>query len=170
MNPEQNIEQKVGRDPGFKVPEGYFEEFYASMPQRLPERKAVPAVPMSRWQRIKPYVYLAAMFMGIWCMMKMFHMMTNPDISLDTPPDAVVAMLDEEPITFEEMTPDYSLGDYELEEEVAGEYTDIDQLTEDLDLNLKPQYQSMNVEPIVEAVLQPEVAVTSEPVSNNKQN
>lgn len=152
MNAEEKIEVKVGRDPGFRVPDGYFEAFYASMPEQLPERETPAPVHLTRWQRVKPYVYLAAMFAGIWCMMKMFHMMSTPDISLDSPPAAVMAALDKNPQTFDEMVPDYDMGDFELEQEVSDEFDDIDELTDALGVELEPQYEAMNVEPIIDAV------------------
>lgn len=62
---------------GMKVPEGYFADFQAKMMQQLPQQPAaeeVKVLPRSFWQRVRPYVYLAAMFAGIWCMMQMFSM------------------------------------------------------------------------------------------------
>ena len=71
------------------VPEGLFEDFAAKMEAMLPER---PEAEQPRriehrttWQRVRPYVYMAAMFAGIWCMLKMFTMMGpgNIDLSID---------------------------------------------------------------------------------------
>ena len=41
--------------------------------------------PQTFWGRVRPYVYMAAMFAGIWCMFKMFTMMSNTstDLSID---------------------------------------------------------------------------------------
>lgn len=67
----------AGRSDGMTVPEGYFADFAARMEEILPERNA-PAIlemPRSRWQKMRPYVYLAAMFAGIWCMLQMFALM-----------------------------------------------------------------------------------------------
>ena len=30
------------------------------------------AAPRTLWGRVRPYVYMAAMFAGVWCMLKMF--------------------------------------------------------------------------------------------------
>ena len=53
-------------------------------------RETPPVVKMTRWQRMKPYVYLAAMFAGIWCTMKMVTMIQSApagtEVSLDNPP------------------------------------------------------------------------------------
>ncbi len=146
MTPEEHIDKITGgRKTGFKVPEGYFEEFYASMPTKLPPRQEPPKVEMTTWQRIKPYVYLAAMFAGIWCMMKMFHLMSHNDISLDNPPTEVVAALNESPESFEEIVPEYAMSDFELEDSVSQQYESFDELSEDLGLELEPEYASIDV-------------------------
>lgn len=63
---------KLGKDPGFKVPEHYFDDFNKRMAEILPEVKITPVdARPSMWVRVRPYVYMAAMFAGIWCMMKM---------------------------------------------------------------------------------------------------
>lgn len=148
-NDTNNIEKIVGtRETGFKVPEGYFERFYSEMPGKLPERVEPAPVHVSTWTKIKPYVYLAAMFAGIWCMFKMFHLMSNTEVSLDNPPQEVLAELKEAPMSFEEMVPDYSISDFELENAVTQEYESFDELSEDLDMELKPQYANINVEKI----------------------
>lgn len=76
---------KIDRRDGMTVPEGYFADFAARMADALPEipfEKEEPAVklvypPRSLWQRVRPYVYMAAMFAGVWCMLKMFTNITS---------------------------------------------------------------------------------------------
>lgn len=152
MTPEEHIEKIAGREPGFTLPEGYFEQLFASMPEALPEREVSAPHKMTTWQRVKPYVYLAAMFAGIWCMMKMFHTMSSTEISLDNPPSAIVASLDNPQESIEEMMPDFAGSDLELESVVSQEYDSFDQLSKDLDLTLEPQYESMNVASHVKSV------------------
>lgn len=77
---ENDILKKINRSDGFTVPEGYFEDFAKRMTASLPEQpweneKEVRMVPRSWWQKVRPYVYLAAMFLGIWCMMQTFDLM-----------------------------------------------------------------------------------------------
>ena len=72
MKREDDILKKIGRESGYKVPEGYFEQFVSRMNAELPERKLPEPVHPSLWQRLKPYVYMAAMFAGIWLMVKVF--------------------------------------------------------------------------------------------------
>ena len=96
MKQEEQLISRFGKDSGMKVPEGYFPELEQRIMQNLPPyKKATPKLDTSRWQRVKPYVYLAAMFCGIWLMMKVFHMATTPvSMGLDNPPQALVEMLD----------------------------------------------------------------------------
>lgn len=145
MNEEAKLREQVGTDPGFIVPEGYFEQLYARMPEKLPEHKPVAPVKMTLWEKVKPYVYLAAMFAGIWCMVKMFHIASSQDISLENPPAEIVAAVNTQPVSVEEMVPDYAINDFELEQEVSSEYSSFEELSEELDYELKPEYASMKV-------------------------
>lgn len=68
-----DILSKVGREAGFKVPENYFDDFAAKMEKMLLEHEVIPEVKPSKWNRIRPYIYMTAMFAGIWCMMWIFN-------------------------------------------------------------------------------------------------
>lgn len=50
----------------FKVPENYFAQFNEEIMNRLPEKEIVVPEPISMWDRAKPWVYLAAMFVGLY--------------------------------------------------------------------------------------------------------
>lgn len=80
----QDILSKINHDSGMTVPDNYFEDFATAMSAKLPEQEwesAHPNVmPRTFWQKVRPYVYMAAMFLGIWCMMKTFDLMRG-----DTP-------------------------------------------------------------------------------------
>lgn len=70
---KQDILSRIGRESGFKVPENYFEEFASKMEKELSNHEIIPAVKSSFWNRVRPYVYMTAMFAGIWCMMWVFN-------------------------------------------------------------------------------------------------
>lgn len=98
-----NILEKNNRRRGMTVPEGYFEDFAARMASSLPEQpwETAAAVPTPRrtfWQTVKPYVYMAAMFAGIWCMMKVFdHVRPSAnDLSVDNNPVLTAALNDKD--------------------------------------------------------------------------
>lgn len=70
---------------GMKVPDGYFDSFCDRMEAMLPERPEIemPDVvaaarrPHTFWQKVRPYVYMAAMFAGVWCMLQIFTGLSN---------------------------------------------------------------------------------------------
>lgn len=72
---ESEILKGLGKNPGFKVPENYFEEFNKRMLDSLPEKEIKTKVieKPSMWVRIRPVVYAAASFAGIWCMITVFN-------------------------------------------------------------------------------------------------
>ena len=49
----------------FKVPDNYFAQFNEEIMNRLPEKEIVVPEPVSIWDKVKPWVYLAAMFVGL---------------------------------------------------------------------------------------------------------
>ncbi len=80
-----DILSKINHDSGMTVPDGYFADFNKRMEAALPTRPWENA-PAKRertlWQKVRPYAYMAAMFMGVWCMMKMVDIMrTGTDLS-----------------------------------------------------------------------------------------
>lgn len=82
MRKDDNILSKLPRHDGMTVPDGYFADFSRRMQDALPPRPelaqmAATEIPRTRWQQMRPYVYMAAMFAGVWCMLKMFTMLTS---------------------------------------------------------------------------------------------
>ena len=82
-----NILDKIGRKDGMTVPEGYFVDFQQRMESMLPfndeaETPRKPMAPRSFWDRVRPFVYMAAMFAGVWCMVKMFSMLGSSGMDL----------------------------------------------------------------------------------------
>lgn len=75
----QDILSEINHHDGMTVPDGFFDAFNKQMAENLPiqewENPKPNIMPRSFWQRVRPYVYMAAMFMGIWCMMKTFDLM-----------------------------------------------------------------------------------------------
>lgn len=91
MKSTDDILTKVNHNSGMTVPENYFSDFAARMEQALPDHKPVIVeAPRTRWQILRPYVYMAAMFMGIWCMLQMFNLM-SPQATDPTAPNSVLS-------------------------------------------------------------------------------
>lgn len=73
MGKEDNILRKVGTKNPFQVPDHYFEEVVQEVMARLPEKAPVqPISEPTTWQRIKPWIYMAAMFCGIMLSVRIF--------------------------------------------------------------------------------------------------
>ncbi len=53
------------RNP-FKVPENYFADFNQEIMNKLPEKKAAAPKQITLWERVKPWIYMAAMFVGFY--------------------------------------------------------------------------------------------------------
>lgn len=132
MKKGEDILKKINRNDGMTVPEGFFEDFAAKMEAMLPER---PEAEQPRriehrttWQRVRPYVYMAAMFAGIWCMLKMFTMMGpgNIDLSIDKNHILTDALSDDN-FVYEYIIDD--LNDSELFDEIYNDSISVEDFT-----------------------------------------
>ena len=73
MGKEDNILRKVGTQNPFRVPENYFEDFRQELMNKLPEKEPMQCLPEpTLWQRVKPWVYMTAMFCGIMLSVRIF--------------------------------------------------------------------------------------------------
>ena len=73
MKEENNLLRKVGTKNPFRVPDGYFEEFAQDLMSKLPEKEylSITEEP-TLWQRVKPWLYMTAMFCGLMLSAKIF--------------------------------------------------------------------------------------------------
>lgn len=94
MDKKSDILTKLGKDSGFKVPEGYFADFADKMANSLPERELPKVIKPTRWMRIRPYVYMAAMFAGVWCMLYLFQDLSKRSGATSTDGQFAEAMSD----------------------------------------------------------------------------
>lgn len=73
MGKEENILRKVGTQNPFRVPENYFEDFTQELMNKLPEKEPILCLSEpTLWQRVKPWVYMTAMFCGIMLSVRIF--------------------------------------------------------------------------------------------------
>ena len=73
MGKEDNILRKVGTQNPFRVPENYFEDFAQELMNKLPEKEPILCLSETTlWQRVKPWVYMTAMFVGIMLSVRIF--------------------------------------------------------------------------------------------------
>ena len=130
MKEENNILAKVNHRDGLTVPDGYFADFAASMAAKLPDRPELenPAAVLPKrsfWQTVRPYTYMAAMFCGVWCLIKMLSMMaaTEQEITFENDPILAEATANDE-IVEEFVIEDISQSD--IYETWMENYTDAD--------------------------------------------
>ena len=66
MKEEDEILRRVGKDNPFKLPENYFENLTSEVMSNLPEKE--PVIQLKKktrtWDKVKPFLYMAAMFVG----------------------------------------------------------------------------------------------------------
>ncbi len=62
----------IGKANPFRVPAGYFENFSENLMSQLPEKENKESQVISLWERVRPWMYMAAMFAGIVLMVNIF--------------------------------------------------------------------------------------------------
>ena len=73
MGKEDNIWRKAGTGNPFRVPEHYFDNFTEELMSKLPEKEPLPfSTEPTLWERVKPWVYMVAMFCGIMLSVRIF--------------------------------------------------------------------------------------------------
>lgn len=146
MKEEEILMTKYGRHNPWTVPEDYFDSVRIEIESKLPDFPAEEKpINMSLWQRVKPYVYLAAMFAGIWCMMKIFHNASGMgELSLDNPPEQIAAYM-ADPEAVDMYTIPSSVSDFELIDEVSDNYQSIEEFEKDFGYSLEPKFDKIDL-------------------------
>lgn len=96
---KKDIFEIINRDSGERIPEAYLTEFSQRIKASLPELdfandnadKGV-SIGRSLWQKSRPYLYMAAMFAGIWCMLNLFNLGKNTDTDLSNDSQLIAAV------------------------------------------------------------------------------
>ena len=65
MNEDKNLKHKFGTDNHFNVPEDYFKNLVPNIMEQLPEKEIEETPTIRLWNRVKPWMYMAAMFCGL---------------------------------------------------------------------------------------------------------
>lgn len=124
---EKLLQGRVERPAcGMTVPEGYFADFARQMIDKLPERAevehpdAITDKRLSLWAKIRPYVYMAAMFAGVWLMLQMFTMISG---------QGKLRPMDSNPILAEALSNDTFVYDYIVDD--VDQWTLVDEMIDD---------------------------------------
>ena len=125
MKEETNILYKIGKEPGFKVPQGYFDNFKKEMMSKLPEKEIKAEPKTTTWLRLRPFVYMAAMFAGVWLMMQIFSDMKQANNKkLGFNPEIANAMSDDKFVDDLMMVGDFN--EFDIVNELYDEGIDAD--------------------------------------------
>jgi hypothetical protein len=81
MKEENELLRKIGKESPFKVPDTYFDDFTTQLMDKLPEKPdAIEIQPVTTWMKLRPYVYMAAMFIGAVLMIKGIHFIESEKV------------------------------------------------------------------------------------------
>ncbi|MCL1934090.1 MAG: hypothetical protein FWF53_09815 [Candidatus Azobacteroides sp.] len=73
MDKKKILLKDIAKVDPFKTPEGYFENFTNGIMSQLPDVvREDSLINVNWWQRVRPWVYMAAMFTGIALMIHIF--------------------------------------------------------------------------------------------------
>ena len=72
MDKKRILLKDVAKVDPFKTPEGYFENFTNGIMSQLPDVVREDSVSINWRQRVRPWIYMAAMFAGIALMLRLF--------------------------------------------------------------------------------------------------
>lgn len=115
MKEDTELKNRIGKKNPFKVPEGYFENVVPEIMKQLPEADVQENAEITLWERVKPWVYMVAMFCGL--MFGLRVMMLDKPVGKDidkvniSMTDSVQGIPDEyiDPILDQAMMDDYAL-------------------------------------------------------------
>jgi hypothetical protein len=79
MNKKTNPLESAGKRKPFLVPDDYFEHLGPQILSQLPEQVHEPPHVPTLWERVQPWIYMAAMFGGIALMVHLFTHTSRPD-------------------------------------------------------------------------------------------
>ncbi len=154
MNPEQKLLDKIGRTHGLTVPDSDFLcQVYIRVSQQLPEKKAPQQKKRTPWQIMRPYVYLAAMFAGLWLTMRIVTSLTvapQQPVSLDNPP-VLVAQAMSTPEVAEQINLASKVPEVSIVADAAADYSNMDEFEEAFDYELDPSIEKLDVAAIANA-------------------
>ena len=115
---EDNLKKRIGTENPFRVPEGYFGNFASDLMERLPEKEKVEAARKpTTWEKVRPLLYMAAMFVGAMLLIRVASMHYAPAGSPDQEAELEAEMEYIDMAMENSMLDDYSLYVYLTEGE-----------------------------------------------------
>ena len=62
---DKYLKEKFGTENHFTMPEDYFKNLVPTIMEKLPEMEIKETPPVRLWDKVKPWLYMAAMFCGL---------------------------------------------------------------------------------------------------------
>lgn len=84
----------INKNVPFKVPENYFSQFNESIMAALPEKEIIPVRPITLWEKSKTWVYMAAMFLGLFFTVKVLVTTTDTSNSINNTASTSISQQD----------------------------------------------------------------------------
>jgi hypothetical protein len=72
MDKKRILLKNIAKVNPFKTPEGYFEDFTNGIMSQLPDIVREDSIKPNLWYRMRPWIYMAAMFTGLALMIRLF--------------------------------------------------------------------------------------------------
>lgn len=72
MKENNEIFDRFADSKPFSVPEGYFEQLSSDVMNKIEQEKIEETPVITLWQKLRPYIYMTAMFVGIYFSLRMF--------------------------------------------------------------------------------------------------
>lgn len=113
MKEEDKLLRKYGTENPFTVPENYFANLTAEVMDKLPEQPVsdIASKKATLWDKVKPWTYMAAMFVGAALIIKIAAYKPNP-FADSNPVVAETGIVSDEDLDYmlnQTMLDDYSL-------------------------------------------------------------
>lgn len=78
METKRHTLEDIGNRVPFTVPENYFSEVNKTIMANLPEKEPAVIAPVTLWDKTKPWVYMAAMFFGLFFTIRVLVTTSTP--------------------------------------------------------------------------------------------
>jgi len=72
MNKKRILLKDIAKVDPFKAPEGYFDNLTNEIISKLPDAAQKGPIKVNLWQKVRPWVYIAAMFAGVALIIRLF--------------------------------------------------------------------------------------------------
>ncbi len=126
MKEEDKLMKKFGTDNPFTVPDGYFDNLTEEIMSKLPEKESPLEIKEpSTWSKIRPWLYMAAMFIAILLPIRFMINRTTPEAPVLTATTVENEQLTDEyidAILNHTMMDDYTLYKYLTEADTDASY------------------------------------------------